>query len=258
MTTETGACVWLEDVADLVRLDLLQFFRNKMIVVSTLLTSVSMLLAFGLGTTEMPGPAGTHGSYFDFILPGIVGVGIMFSCTYTIGYAFIVDCQRRTIEDIVMSPLSYAGFIVGRLVGTIVKCSFQFLLVLIVAVVKFDAPIASNGQLLFGFVTEGLFFSGLGILVATFTNEISFANLINLVLIPLTYFCGVFFPLAGFEQGGGLIAVLPLSVYIDVIRDATTGGASSFVVASHWLAVCYALMIILVALYAFRARVQQG
>jgi ABC-2 type transport system permease protein len=257
-STAVNAWTWLEGVADLVRLDLVQFFRNRLAVISTLLTSVSMILSFGFGTMEMPGFRGTGDSYFAFVFPGILGVGIMFSCTYAIGYAIIVDRQRRTIEDIVLSPLSFAGFVVGRLAGMVIKCSLQFLLSLGLAFAIFDVQVASYPTLLFGLLTESLVFAGLGILVATFTTEVSFSLLVNVFIVPLTYFCGVFFPLDSFGPLSAVFAVLPLSVHIDVLRDAMTGQGTQFLSSSLWLSGVYAVIAVLGAMYVFRRRVQEG
>lgn len=247
---------WVYDVTHLVKLDLIQFFRNKLIVVSTLLTSVSMVLAFGLGTVEMPGHTSQE-SYFTFILPGIVGVGIMFSSTYTMGYAFIVDCHRRTMEDIVLSPLSYMGFIVGRIIGMLIKCALQFILVIVIAVIFFDTTVTSYFPLAFAFITECLTFASLGIIVATITNEISFSGLINLFIIPLSYFGGVFFPLDSFGELSNLISKLPLSVHIDMFREAINATPSTHINSSKWLAVLYTVLSIGIAMYAFKRRIQR-
>ncbi|MCE9669682.1 ABC transporter permease [Myxococcus stipitatus] len=254
----SSAWDWLGGVVDLVRLDLVQFFRNRLVVVATLLTSVSMILSFGLGAARMPGFEGSGGNYFAFIFPGILGVGIMFSCTYTIGYAVIVDRQRRTIEDIVLSPLSFAGFVVGRLSGMVLKCALQFLLSMGLALALFDVRVESFPLLVYGMLTQSLAFAGLGILVATFTTEVSFSLLTNVVIVPLTYFCGVFFPVEGFGRLGPVLARLPLSVNIDVLRDAMTGQPSRFITSSLWLSAVYALVAVVGAMAVFRRRVQRG
>ncbi|MCP3098092.1 ABC transporter permease [Myxococcus sp. K15C18031901] len=254
----SNAWDWLGGVVDLVRMDLVQFFRNRLVVVATLLTSVSMILSFGLGSARMPGFAGSGDNYFAFIFPGILGVGIMFSCTYTIGYAVIVDRQRRTIEDIVLSPLSFAGFVVGRLVGMVLKCALQFVVSMALALALFDVDVASYPLLAYGMLTQSLAFAGLGILVATFTTEVSFSLLTNVVIVPLTYFCGVFFPLESFGRLGPVVARLPLSVNIDVLRDAMTGQPSRFIHGSLWLSAVYALVAVVGAMAVFRHRVQKG
>ena len=150
MQPESG---WLGDVLGLVVMDMRQFFDNRLFAVSTLLTSVSMVLAFGAATDQMVSPAPTAANYFGFVFPGIIGAGIMFSCTYTVGYTVIIDRNRRTIEDLILSPLSYSGFLLARIIGVVLKCLFQFVLVLLLGVGVFDARIESVPLFVLGFFT---------------------------------------------------------------------------------------------------------
>ncbi len=242
-------------IVELVRVDLIEFFRSKLVVASTMLTSVSMVFAFGIGVRNVS----VFGldDYFTFLFSGIVALGIMFSCTYTIGYSFIVDRGKRTIEDIVLSPISYTGFILGRLIGMSIKSSLQLVAVLIVGVLLFNMTEVNLPVLLMAFLTEAVFFGALGILVATFTNEISFAGLINIILIPLTHFSGVFFPISQFGILTPFIQLLPLSVHIPIFRAAFNPEVDlqlKFVT----LSIVYALISVLLASYWFKRRVMQG
>ncbi|WP_223164844.1 ABC transporter permease [Massilia mucilaginosa] len=247
--------LWLIDLYRQIYWDMVQFFRYRLIVVSTMLTSVSMVLSFGFGTSHVQAMGQGGSSYFAFALPGIVGVGIMFSCTYTIGYAFIVDHNRRAMEDIVLSPLSYGGFLLGRLIGMMLKCSLQFIAVLLLASWMFGVHVGLPWRLLLGFVSACLFFGGFGIVVACFTNEVSFASVVNLVLIPLTYMCGVFFPLENFGSAQSLISWLPLSAQVDVLRSAISGAAATSFAHSAGLSLVYAVLMMGGALYVFKHRV---
>lgn len=268
MTTPTGRTTpraahrpdrtgWLADVLNLVVLDLRQFFDNRLFAISTFLTSVSMVLAFGAATDQMASPSRDAATYFGFVFPGILAAGIMFSCTYTVGYTIIIDRNRRTIEDLILSPLSYSGFLLARLAGVVVKCLFQFALVLVLGVLVFDATIDSKPLLALAFVSGCLTFAGLGTLVATYTNEVSFPAVVNIIVIPLMYFAGVFFPLHNLGTVGEILERLPLSVHVDVFRAATGEGPSPSA-ATLLLTAAYALLTVGVAAFAFRRRIGRG
>jgi ABC-2 type transport system permease protein len=248
---------WINTVIELIRIDLLQFFRNRMVVVSTMLTSVSMVIAFGVGMNRAPGFDNYPGSYFDFIYPGILAMGVMFSCTYTIGYTFIVDRHRRTIEDIVLSPTSYLGFLLGRIFGMTVKSSLQFILVVITGTLIFDIPIRHPLLMLYTFLVSAIFFGGLGIIVATVTNEISFAGLINLALIPLTQFGGIFFPLDNFGPLGGLTGCMPLAAHVKAFRCAL-GKAPHDSLLPNVVIGIYAILILTAAVLKFKRHVEKS
>ena len=248
---------WLGDVLGLVAIDLRQFFDNRLFAVSTFLTSVSMVLAFGAATKQMGSPSAGAANYFSFVFPGILGAGIMFSCTYTVGYTIIVDRNRRTIEDLILSPLSYSGFLLARLIGVAVKCLFQFVLVLVLGVVVFDARIESPSLLVFDFLAGCTAFAALGILVATYTTEISFPAVVNIIVIPLMYFAGIFFPLHNLGCLGSVLERLPLSVHVEIFRAALGQGPSAPIL-TLFLTVAYAVLGIGVAAYAFRKRIGRG
>ncbi|MER5573442.1 ABC transporter permease [Streptomyces massasporeus] len=253
MQPESG---WLGDVLGLVVMDMRQFFDNRLFAVSTLLTSVSMVLAFGAATDQMVSPAPTAANYFGFVFPGIIGAGIMFSCTYTVGYTVIIDRNRRTIEDLILSPLSYSGFLLARIVGVVLKCLFQFVLVLLLGVGIFDARIESVPLFVLGFFTACTAFAGLGILIATYTNEISFPAVVNIIVIPLMYFAGIFFPLENLGTLGDVFARLPLSVHVDIFRAATSPDVSA--TGASVLAVAYSFLALGIAAWAFRRRIGHG
>lgn len=248
---------WFADVLRLVAIDLRSFFNNRLFAVSTFLTSASMVLAFGAATNQMSSPVTRSASYFDFVFPGILGAGIMFSCTYTVGYTMIIDRNRRTIEDLILSPLSYSGFLLARLIGVIAKCLLQFAFVLIVGVLAFDAPIASVPYLVLGFLTASMTFAGLGILIATYTNEISFPAVVNIIVIPLMYFAGIFFPIQNLGTLGRILKQFPLGVHIGLFRAAAgqTGSTSMLTVV---LSVAYALAAVGIASFTFRRRISRG
>ncbi|MFD9686364.1 ABC transporter permease [Kitasatospora sp. NPDC059146] len=248
---------WFTDVLGLVVIDLRQFFDNRLFAVSTFLTSVSMVLAFGAATQQMGSPSVGAANYFGFVFPGILAAGIMFSCTYTVGYTIIIDRNRRTIEDLILSPLSYSGFLLARLIGVVVKCLFQFALVLVLGVAVFDASIDSPGLLVFDFLAGCLAFAALGILVATYTTEISFPAVVNIIVIPLMYFAGIFFPLGNLGWLGKVMERLPLSVHVDVFRAALGQGPSPSGLTLALTAV-YAVGGCALAAYAFRRRIGRG
>lgn len=248
---------WLVDVLRLVALDLRQFFDNRLFSISTFLTSVSMVLAFGAATDQMASPTANAATFFDFVFPGILAAGIMFSCTYTIGYTIIVDRNRRTVEDLVLSPLSYSGFLLARFLGVTLKCLFQFAAVLVLGIAVFDASIDSVPLATTAFITGSLAFAGLGVVVATFSNEISFPAVVNIIVIPLMYFAGVFFPLQNLAWVGDVMERLPLSVNVELFRAATGQGPAPSA-ATLTLAIAYAVAAVGLSAYAFRQRIGRG
>ncbi|EPH06179.1 hypothetical protein HMPREF1531_00828 [Propionibacterium sp. oral taxon 192 str. F0372] len=242
---------WIQDVFELVVLDIRQFFANKLFTVSTFLTSVSMVLSFGAATRQMNSPTGDASSFFGFVFPGILACGVMFACTYTIGYTIIIDRSRRTIEDLILSPLSYSGFLVARLIGVLFKCLLQFVTVFIIGILFFEARVSSWPLLFLALFSGSFFFAGLGTFVACFTNEISFPAVINIIVIPIMYFAGIFYPLTNLDWVGEIMARLPLSAHVEIFRAALGQGPSPSMLTLI-VAVFYGIAAVAVAAYTFR------
>lgn len=212
---------WLNRIYAAMLLDLIEFFRYRMAVVSTALTSLVMILAFGLGMGKsnymvegIP--------YVYFIIPGILAVGTMFSCIYSAGYTIILDRQRKLIDDIILSPASYSSFIIGRILSNMIKSSIQLIIVLFIAVVFLKMPIPNFFIFGIAFVLTVILFAAIGMTLASFTDILSFAGFANLITLPFMYFCGVFFPVTYFKGLASIIQLAPFTAAIEVFRYAFT------------------------------------
>ena len=238
--------------------DLKQFFRQKMELASTLLTSVSMLLAFGLGTGNLDYLSFGASSYFAYIAPGAFAIGIMFSSTFTMGYGTILDKQRRFIDEIITSPMSYSSFLIGRYTSMLFKCFLQIVLLIFIAVVIFDSEIHHIGAFIFACVNIVLFFSALGIFMAVFTNEVSFSSVSNYILIPLFFFSGVFFPLDGFGELAKVLIFLPLSSHVLFLRYSMLNFEYEHLLYYSILTLFYSGLMIAIAAYAFKNSIKNN
>lgn len=195
--------------------DLTEFFRIKMAVLSSCITPVVMILSFGLGVGK---------EQFLFVAPGILALGTMFSCTYTVGYTVIMDRQRRLINDIVLSPISYSSFVISRVLGGIVKCFIQLLITVLITVIFFKLPLSHPLLLIIGFIQSAILFGGIGMILASWTNAMSFPGIANLLMIPFMFFCGVFFPITNFAKGVLLIVkFIPFTASVEIFRYSITG-----------------------------------
>jgi ABC-2 type transport system permease protein len=194
--------------------DLKEFFRIKMAIFSSIVTPVVMMISFGLGVNK---------EGLLFFAPGILAIGTMFGCTYTVGYTIIIDRQRRTISDIVLSPISYGSFVIARILGGIVKCCFQLFATVLIGVIFFKLPLSHPLLLVLAFILTAIFFGGIGMIFASSTNALSFPGIVNIVIIPFMFFCGVFFPVNNFIEWVSLIVkFLPFTASVEIFRYAVT------------------------------------
>lgn len=211
--------VWLNRAYVTMALDLVEYFRYRMAVISSALTPLAMILAFGIGMRQSEYLVEGN-PYLNFIVPGILALGVMFSCIFSAGYTIMLDRQRRLIDDIVLSPVSYSAFIIGRLAGNIVKSSVQFVFSLAGIIFWLKMPLPDFLILGMGFVLSALFFGAVGMILASFCDIFSFAGFANLITVPFMYFCGVFFPITYFEGFMVVFHYVPFTAAIEIFRYA--------------------------------------
>ena len=172
--------------------------------------------------------------YIDFLIPGLVGLNLMGSGMWGLGFAVVQARVRKLLKRFAATPMRRShyllSFMLSRLVG----------LVLEVAVV------VGFGWLLFGVAVHGslldlavvsllgaLTFAGLGLLVAARPRTIEgVSGWMNLVQLPMWLFSGTFFSYERFPAAvQPAIRVLPLTALNDALRAVINDGTP---LAANW------------------------
>ncbi|HVN32912.1 MAG TPA: ABC transporter permease [Thermoanaerobaculaceae bacterium] len=166
--------------------------------------------------------------YIDFLIPGLVGLNLMGSGMWGLGFAVVQARVRKLLKRFAATPMRRShyllSFMLSRLIG----------LVLEVAVV------VGFGWLLFGVAVRGslldlavvsllgaLTFAGLGLLVAARSRTIEgVSGWMNLVQLPMWLFSGTFFSYERFPAvAQPAIRALPLTALNDALRAVINEGA---------------------------------
>jgi ABC-2 type transport system permease protein len=246
---------WVSRTYATAKLDLMEFLTYRMAVISTVLTSFVMIVAFGLGAQQ--NPMTIEGMpYMLFILPGILAMGTMYSCIYSAGYTIILDRQRRLIDDIVLSPVSYSSFVVGRLVSNLLKSSLQFIVTLTIAALLIKVPVMKPSVLLLSFLLTAIMIGAIGMILGSLSNILSISGLINMVTLPFTYFCGVFFPIRYFKGLAPLIEWVPFTSSIELFRYGLTEQTLAGDLLSNLFKLSlFTVLFLMISVVAFRRSV---
>lgn len=220
--------IWLRTVLDFIKIDLLQFLRSPTSWITSLLTPITMIASFGLGANDSGGGSimGLGDNYFQFVAPGIMFVGLMFSCTFHMGFQMLIEKKKRIIEDILSSSIPYSAFVMARYLSTLIKALLQIIILTVISVLFFDMRIQNFAVLALAIFCTAFFFSSIAILLAIKTDEVGFSGLSNMLLVPLFYFSGVFFPVANIKFIGSILQYFPTSLQVDLFRYAFTGSSS--------------------------------
>jgi ABC-2 type transport system permease protein len=174
-------------------------------------------------------PLETKGTrYIDFLIPGLIALGIMNSCIWGIGWTLIETRMKKLLRRMVATPMKKPIFLSSYMVTRIVLGGFETVLLLIFARLYFGIEITGNIVAFILVFLAGIFaFAGFAVLIASRTSKTEVANgLVNAVTLPMMILSGIFFNYHNFPDWAvPVIQVLPLTLLADSIRAVFVEGA---------------------------------
>ena len=186
--------------------------------------------------------------YIDFLLPGLLGMNLMGSGIWGLGFAIVDARRKKLLKRLIASPMSRVEYLLS------------FLLARLTLLIAEVAALVGFGALIFGVPLRGplwqlalvcllasLAFSALGLLLASRARTIeAVSGLMNFVMLPMWIFSGVFFSAERFPAKlQPFIQALPLTAAINALRANMLDGAGLFhfagemAILTAWIAVCF-------------------
>jgi ABC-2 type transport system permease protein len=232
-----------------------RFIRAKSRVLGTLMMPVFFLAFLGLGFRRMPVPGLGGGlSYLQFLVPGMVGMTLLFSSTMQ-GLSVLWDREFGFLKEIMVAPVSRVSIVLGRIAGGVTTNLIQAVLILAVSAVLGFRPRSAAGLLLgLGFMVLVAFtFIGFGLIFASRMKDMQgFGAVMNFIVFPLFFLSGALYPLDNLPRAVRLISYLdPLTYGIDGLRGALSG-VSDLPAAVDLAAMAgFAVIMVVLGAYAF-------
>jgi ABC-type multidrug transport system permease subunit len=165
--------------------------------------------------------------YIDFLIPGLLGMNLMNSGMWGIGFALVDMRQRKLLKRFVGTPMRRGDFLLALASSRLVLMIIEVGLLLLFGVIFFHMRVlGSIGAIALIAGTGSLTFGGVGLLTASRAQKIeSVSGLINLVMMPMWIFSGVFFSYERFPAViHPLIKALPLTALNDALRASILEG----------------------------------
>ena len=159
--------------------------------------------------------------YIDFLVPGLVGLNIMSSGMWGIGYVIVETRQKKLLKRMVATPMRRSEFLLSFVLLRMLFLLLELPVLLGFGWLVFSVPLRGSLPLLVLVALLGaLAFAGLGLLVACRAQNIQTAGgLINLVMMPMFLLSGVFFSASHFPDVlQPFIRALPLTALNDAMR----------------------------------------
>ena len=165
--------------------------------------------------------------YIDFLIPGLLGMNLMNSGMWGIGFALVDMRQRKLLKRFVGTPMRRGDFLLALASSRLILMIIEVGLLLAFGVLFFHMRVlGSVGAIALIAGIGSLTFGGVGLLTASRAQKIeSVSGLINLVMMPMWIFSGVFFSYERFPAVIlPLIKALPLTALNDALRASILEG----------------------------------
>jgi ABC-2 type transport system permease protein len=180
------------------------------------------VVATSVVTSSEPGSR-----YIDFLIPGLLGMNLMNSGMWGIGFALVDMRQRKLLKRFVGTPMRRSDFLLALMSSRLVLMIIEIGLLLTLGVLVFHMKVLGSlfSILLLG-AAGALCFGGVGLVTASRAQKIeSVSGLMNLVMMPMWIFSGVFFSYERFPAViQPLIKALPLTALTDALRASILEG----------------------------------
>ena len=204
--------MWLREVK--------KFMRSRSRIVGALGQPIFYLLALGYGLGSVFQAAG-QGSYIQFLVPGIIGMTIIFTSIFN-GMSVIWDRQFGFLKETLVAPVSRVAIMLGRTFGGATVATAQGCIVFILTLFFGFHPY--NWALVIPAIITmfiiATLFSALGIMVASLLSDMQgFQLIMNFLVMPMFFLSGSLFPLTNIPFLLQALATIdPLSYGVDGMR----------------------------------------
>ena len=190
--------------------------------------------------------------YIDFLIPGLLGMNMMGSAMWGIGFTIVDARRKKLIKRMVATPMPRNYYLLSFLLSRLLLLVVEVGVVLGFGALVFQVPVhGSLASLALLCALSSLCFCALGLLTASRVQTIEAASgLMNAVMLPMWICSGVFFSAQRFPSAmQPVIKALPLTAVIDALRASMLQGASlaeltpQVAILCAWLVISFGLAL---------------
>ena len=165
--------------------------------------------------------------YIDFLVPGLLGLNLLSTSVWGIGFSIVNARMKKTLKLMTATPMRRSHYLLAQMLSRFVFLTGEAAAIVLFGTLVFDVPVrGSVGSLAFLCLFCALSFAGLGVLCGSRVQTFEGVNgLINLVLVPMWLFSGVFFSSERFPDAfQPAIRALPLTAANEALRAVMLEG----------------------------------
>ncbi len=199
------------------------------------LTYLKLSSAIGSGeilpignTAEIKPLTVTGTRYIDFLIPGLITMGVMMSTMWGISYGIIEKRSKKLLRRLVATPMKKSHFLIALITVRIAMNFIEAITIVLFALLAFSMTIqGSISAMILLFLAGNIAFAGIAVFVSSHTSNTEVGNgLINFIVMPMMVLSGIFFSYYNFPEWSiPVIQKFPLTMLTDGIRSIFNEGA---------------------------------
>jgi len=218
--------------------DIRLYYAKNSVLIFGILMPVFLFLGFFTGSSQLP---------LSFLLPGFIGVTLLFTATALSPAIYAWEGRHGTLERLVSCPVTIEAMVFGDMIASILF-GIGITLITVFIALAFGLPLLHGITLIVSIFLAACCFSAIGMLIAVPpTSEPSTPMTLSLLIkFPLIFISGIFVPLNQLPSWGlALSACSPLTYFTDLVRYSFTG--------EHFFPVIVDIIILTVITLVFTA-----
>ena len=167
--------------------------------------------------------------YIDFLIPGLLGLNLMGSGLWGVGFAIVTARMRKLLKRLAATPMRRSHYLASFVLSRLIFLTLEVACVLVFAWLVFGYAVRGSLALMSLLLLVGAFtFAGVGLFISSRATTIEgVSGLMNLVMIPMWLFSGTFFSSERFPAFlQPFVKALPLTALNDSLRAVMNEGLS--------------------------------
>jgi ABC-type multidrug transport system permease subunit len=194
--------------------------------------------------------------YIDFVLPGLLGMNLMGSSIWGIGFSIVDARRKKLLKRMVATPMSRSQYLMSFVLMRLCLMIVEIGVITGFGVLVFGVPMRGSWFSFAAIALSGtLAFGAMGLLIASRAQTVEAASgMMNIVMLPMWVASGVFFAATNFPAAvQPVIQALPLTAAVDALRLNMLQGANGAALLPE-LGILWAWMLVafVAALRLFR------
>jgi ABC-2 type transport system permease protein len=203
--------------------EVVRFVRQRSRVMSALSTPLVFWLLLGSGFRASFRPPGAPEGvgYLEYLYPGIIVLVLLFTAIFST-ISIIEDRKAGFLQGVLVAPVSRASIVLGQALGGATLALLQGMLFLVLAPI---AGISLSLLAILGVIVVmaliAFALTSIGLTIAWRMESIQgFHAIMNLILMPVWFLSGAFFPATGLPFWlGWLMRLNPLTYGMAALRS---------------------------------------